>query len=378
VPNTLRKPIVFQFNWIHPNDYISNKYKSKGGETAFEEFILENNFGMTKIFTDELIKHDFQVFNYFFSDIAYLTDYSNKFRLKLNKNSIKYILNFSFKELYTFIRMKSKRVYFLAYFRLINEIIYFEPEFILIREPSGIDHSYLKKIRSVVDIKVISIIGCELKYIKNLLFNNYDMIFTLSDNYKQIFQTLSIPVNIFNYGTFDFNDIAEKQFQVVFVGDLYSEVQSSKAILCEHISKKINFKWWGPKNVNKEKYPNLFENYIGITAGEDMLKIYSSAKIIINDLPNNLKEGQNINFRTWESISSKSFSLNRYNKALDAIIQNANLQTYVDEDDCISKIEYYLTNNDEREMIADKVHDYCTKNYSFSNNFAELIKTIYK
>ena len=363
-----KSKLIFQLNWIHPLSYISTEYKKSNTSLAYEDWLLENDFGMTKIFSESFISAGFQVNNYYFSDPMFITNYTSKFKIKLNKHLFNFIIQFTIKQLYDLLRLKSKRTEFISYIKLYQDVLELKPLMLVLREPSGIDHDILNKINKVFSIKAVGIIGCELKYIKNLNFNNYKLIYTISETYLDVLKTLNANSFFFNYGVFNFDSNFTKIYDLVFVGDLKSRVQFRKAELFEFISQTKNFKWWGPVNIDFSTYPNLFKNYQGAIAGLKMLEVYSKSKIILNELPQNLESGNNINFRIWEAISSKSFLLTRYNSSLDDIIANAGLITFETHEDCKNKIEYYLTNNEERENIARCVNNYCIENYAFQKS----------
>lgn len=71
--------------------------------------------------------------------------------------------------------------------------------------------------------------------------------------------------------------------------------------------------------------------------------------------------------------------LERYNSSFfDFVEQNPYIEKmfYLDENDLSKKIDYYLNNDDEREEIAKKAHDYIIKNHTFESRVKLILENI--
>ncbi|PCJ20649.1 MAG: hypothetical protein COB02_03750 [Candidatus Cloacimonadota bacterium] len=160
---------------------------------------------------------------------------------------------------------------------------------------------------------------------------------------------------------------------IVFIGSV-AKVHSNRWDILEAISKKyknLSIYGYGIDNV-PDKYA-FKKNYKGSIWGDDYGKVISNSKIVLNLFLNNYsKMASGMNTRAFEIPGCGSFELSQYVPNLEEFFTiGEDIEAFKDVNDLLNKIDYYLKNKEEREIIANcgfqKVQQ-----YTFSN----LIKKI--
>lgn len=124
----------------------------------------------------------------------------------------------------------------------------------------------------------------------------------------------------------------------------------------------------------KHKYPHLAKFVDNrIFAPEEVAELYRRSKICLNI---NTVKHRSLSPRTFEICATKSFQLMNAGQESHGLMNlDTDLVTYNDIDDLLSKIEYYLDNENLREQIAqagyNSVMKNCTLKKSVERLFAE-------
>lgn len=260
--------------------------------------------------------------------------------------------------------------------RLIEKIIKIEkPDVIFIREQSGINSLFWDKFRD--KMLVVSRMECGVpKYWSPACF---DVVYTNIKTYKDFFESNRI-ITKNNFSGFDRRILDEinsknKIYEVVFIGGLGSPTFTEKTDFFESLlvvsNCNFDFKWWGYKEGSNfdNLYPELSKRYMGFIGGLEMFEIYAQSKIVINDY-GVAAGGQGMNQRIYEVLGVGTFLLTRaslmFNEWKDSIC------TFSDVDDCTSKIQYYLTHEEEREKIAKAGQAFVLENFSYFKLIGKL------
>lgn len=96
--------------------------------------------------------------------------------------------------------------------------------------------------------------------------------------------------------------------------------------------------------------------------GDDLLKVFRSSKIVLNFIRKQNMTSHNM--RTIEVPASKSFLLTERTKEQEEVLfkEGTSIECFADIDELIKKINFYLTNDDQRNKIIDasfeKVKEY--------------------
>lgn len=108
--------------------------------------------------------------------------------------------------------------------------------------------------------------------------------------------------------------------------------------------------------------------------GEDYIREMQSSKICFNQ-----SISYDINAKYFEILGSGAFMLTNYNKNFHEFLgydENVEKMFYYSEDDLGEKINYYLNNNEERELIAKKVHELVLNHHTFENRAQTIINFV--
>jgi spore maturation protein CgeB len=100
-----------------------------------------------------------------------------------------------------------------------------------------------------------------------------------------------------------------------------------------------------------------------------MFEIYKTARIVLNDY-GLLAGGQGMNQRIYEVLGIGGFLLTR-NSAMFTNWEGS-VATYENADDCIQKIDYYLSNKEERNRMAKKGQDFVLAHFNYKHIMEKL------
>lgn len=122
-----------------------------------------------------------------------------------------------------------------------------------------------------------------------------------------------------------------KIYDVVFIGNMNSQVYPDRVQLLNELSKKFRVK--------------VFSGFYG----EEVAKVYSQSKIIFNK-----SHSDEVNMRVFDVLSCGSLLLtDRIENGLPDIFEDRkHLVMYDGLEDLKEKVDYYLSHDDEREKIA--------------------------
>ncbi len=116
---------------------------------------------------------------------------------------------------------------------------------------------------------------------------------------------------------------------------------------------------------------------------EDIVKIFSAAKININLHSSTYHEGVNpygdfVNPRTFEIAACEGFQLVDYRSEMPEVFRvGEEIVCFEDLSDLRYKIRYYLNNPDERKAIAGKAMERVRKDHTYELRMEEMLDTIF-
>lgn len=260
---------------------------------------------------------------------------------------------------------------------LIDRIIKTEkPDVLFIREQSHINSLFWDKYRDRA--LVVSRMECGVpKYWSPACF---DVIYTNINTYRDFFRSNKF-VSYSNYSGFDervaseVGGIAGFTYDVIFVGGLGTDTFLEKTAFFEELLLKskgrFNFAWWGYQTGPdfNSSFPLLAKSHQGLSGGLDMFTLYKNAKIVLNDY-GIAAGGQGMNQRIYEVLGIGGFLLTRNSSMFDD--WEGAIATYEDMDDCIQKIGFYLSDEDERKLVAHRGHDYVLRHFNYKDIMKKL------
>ncbi|OGR78441.1 MAG: hypothetical protein A3I11_02250 [Elusimicrobia bacterium RIFCSPLOWO2_02_FULL_39_32] len=239
----------------------------------------------------------------------------------------------------------------------------FSNQFNFIIELDGVGQHHLSGMRSSMAVKALwscDIFRKDKKKFHKWIEKDFDIIFVAHKNYLNFFEpkkTEWLPYAC-NTSTFKKLDLP-KIYDVAYIGNLNKDLYSGRIKILNEISKK--FKVYISDNVY----------------GEEISKIYSQSKIIFN-----YSQFSEINMRIFEALSCGSLLVtNRLGKetGLEDLFQDqTHLIFYDDINDLKEKLDYYLSNESERESIALGGYKEALSKHTFQDRFIQILNYIKK
>ena len=253
----------------------------------------------------------------------------------------------------------------------------FRPDVIFIREPSHLDGRFFGQFKQ--RCVIASFIGCNTSHPINWDPFRSDVIFALTDEYYDFFRVQGIAVERFFYGV-DKRITREvgglpKVHDCTFVGYLGQRHQRAKTELLESVARAFDFKWWGVRGEEIASFPALQRAWQGEVAGIDMYRIYRQSKIALNDYVE-MNAGKNVNMRSKEIMNVGSMLLTRRAPNIEELEREGALATFGDAEECLAKIQHYLTHDDEREAIAAKGLQVALRDFNYRDVSGNLMRVL--
>lgn len=371
--------ILYPFNYLEAKQLESKQQIASMHLDQYMTWLHSLRMGFYNLFSRELSSIGDIVFELFYQD-----------NIQFNKIVKAYNLKFAFFTLFTpkgfkwwrditIAALKSAILNNGSRFELVKRIqlrIFidkFSPDIIFLREPCQIDNNFWQPYKG--NIKIITMIGCNILHPINWRLHNSDLLFTITREFNQFFKLNGVNSHLIEYG-FDPKlcnelEMGVKKYDVTFVGLLGTTDQLKKTQFLESISCQCDFKWWGPKGDLINEFSGLLRAWQGIVAGKEMYQVYAHSKIVLNDYVHS--NGDNaVNLRFKEVMGSGSFLLTRH--ALNLFeLENLNIfKTFSGIEDCIHKIRHYLANDVEREVCALNGQKYVFENHNYSHIIQEI------
>lgn len=237
--------------------------------------------------------------------------------------------------------------------RLDRYIRAYQPDVLFVREPSHINGRFWERFRD--RCLIVGFMGCTTADPWNWKANRFDVLFTLTEEYRNYFNVEGIESHLFSYGVderlaTEVGD-APKKYDCTFVGYLGIFDQRVKTKLMEFIAQRVDFKWWGIRGPEIDENSALYRTYQGPVAGIDMFRIYKQSRIVVNEYPE-MAVSKNVNMRTMEVLNVGSFLLTRAASNIEWLEKSGALVMFNSPEDCLKKIKHYLVDDAAREKIA--------------------------
>jgi spore maturation protein CgeB len=253
------------------------------------------------------------------------------------------------------------------------QISAFNPDIILNQSLVEVPADLLRKIKNR-NSQLIGQIASPLP--EDNVLKCYDLLISSLPNQVEKFYSLGIPAAYIKLG-FDerlLTTVSEvpRDLGTVFVGSI-TNAHQNRVKLLEYLCEKINIKIWGTIHGLPKSSP-IYKCYQGEAWGIDMYKIFRRAKIVLNNHID-LSEDYANNMRLFEVTGSGAMLLTDQKINLNEIYEiNSEAVTYSSFDECHSKIEYYLTNEDARIEIALAGQKRTLKDHLYSVRVQEMVR----
>jgi len=208
---------------------------------------------------------------------------------------------------------------------------------------------------------------------QRLIFSNFfDYLFIAQKDYVEIFKKYRNLNNKTNNKKNNGNNIKwlplacdpnvhfkknlKRKIDVSFIGQINKLTSKDRY---EVINKVLT-------NFKTNNYKKFYEN-------DEMGKVYSSSKIIFNKSVNN-----DLNMRFFEGICSGGLLVTDKikNGVNDLFLNKFHYISYNSAKDAIDKISYYLKNNKNRKLIAERGQKLVMKSHTYKHRLATILKLV--
>lgn len=106
----------------------------------------------------------------------------------------------------------------------------------------------------------------------------------------------------------------------------------------------------------------------------DLANIYGNSKIVFNQSANTIKS---INMRLFEGMGCGALVISDYVPGMEKLfIENTHYVSFKDEDELIEKMDYYLNNTEEAQVIATAAYEHLLNNHTYEHRAKEIIELI--
>jgi spore maturation protein CgeB len=136
-----------------------------------------------------------------------------------------------------------------------------------------------------------------------------------------------------------------------------------------------NIKLWGnkaPHWANVSKINSFIKNEF--VANIEKSKAFRAAKIVINNLRISEVEGTNV--RTFEIAACGGFQITTFRQGIYELYNEDELITYKSFNELIEKIDYYLSNPNEREIISKKAFIRTQSEHTYNKRLEQMFEKI--
>ncbi len=289
--------------------------------------------------------------------------------------------------------------------KIINDLNSFKPDICIVINGQHINDELLSVLKAnKVNTVLFMLDSIQTKffkiYLKNLSF--YDKIFSYEPLDRRFLASkvkgaeylfVGYDENIFS----PMNNNEKKEFDICFVGGLYKGSEN-RLLLLERVAKyawendkkmvvytnqmySSKYIWQKLKNSRRRNkfnstYPYLIKFLIDKPIYyEELAYVYKKSKICINiHSINELHTG--VNPRTFEILGCKSFQLIDENHLNEVELESGkHLVEFKEQDDLCEKIDYYLKNEKERELIANFGYEMAKDKYTMRESMKIILSS---
>jgi hypothetical protein len=211
---------------------------------------------------------------------------------------------------------------------------------------------------------------------ENYPFNSYDLIITstkfLVKYFKGCGHNTEYLQQAFDERISDKINTDGLREGIVFAGSIIPDVHRTRMVLLEYLSRNIDFDFYGAGVDYLPESSPLRKKFRGEAFGLDMYRIYSRYKIAIHshaEITGNFVGAK----RLFEITGAGAMLLTDVKEDLDNFFEiGSEAVTYTDPCDCLSKLRYYLTHEDERAKIAKAGQRRTLRDHAFVPRMKEL------
>lgn len=168
---------------------------------------------------------------------------------------------------------------------------------------------------------------------------------------------------------------AERIHDVVFIGGLGRHWQRGQEMLNAVAEAIPTFKWWGYGADLLPSNSALRQKYQGEAWGLDMYRILLQSKIVVNR-HGEVAEGFTNNMRCFEVTGCGAVLMTEDSSNLRNFFKDDEVVGYGSANDLISRIQYFLNHDRERQEYADRAQVRCLNEHTYDIRMKTISDTL--
>jgi len=270
---------------------------------------------------------------------------------------------------------------------LAKQIAYYKPDVVLVLSFEIVNHYFFSKLKKIFSFKLVGYSNATSFHFDQQILS-YDFVF--SPFAPHVFKLRYFGVKAeyiplaFEPRILDklreeksyFGEQRDKIYDIVFAGSFH-QVHRSRITFLKKIAYAFgdSFHIWSQSHSSLPS--DLRRNFRGSAFNIDYYYIISRSKIVLNHHGSILPWAHNM--RLFETTGLGSFLLTDNLPGIDELFEvGKEVETYNNADDCIDKIKYYLSNEDEREKIAKAGHKRALNEHTYEKRIEKLFDLFLK
>jgi spore maturation protein CgeB len=170
-------------------------------------------------------------------------------------------------------------------------------------------------------------------------------------------------------------DVAERPFDITFIGNFYS-IHSGRVALLEALCSRFpQVKVWAPDVDHLAPGSSIRNCYQGQAWGREMYKIFSRSKITLNNHGDFAPYANNA--RLYEATGMGALLMTDWKANLHEMFEpGTEVVAYRSADECMELIQYYLDHQNEREAIARAGQERTMREHTYYQRVKELVDIV--
>ena len=257
-----------------------------------------------------------------------------------------------------------------------SQIKAFKPDIIYSMAIETIDSSFLESVKGSYRIAI----GQHAASLNHNDISRYDLILSSLPNQIEYFKGLGLNSKYLKLGfeprILDLIKKDKKKYDLTFIGGFGKHFIKSNALI-EKLLRKFDFNIWGySEESNTSAVIN--ENLNGVLYGKEMYQVLAQSKIIFNRHADFAENYAN-NMRLYQGTGIGSLLITDSKENLSDVFKiDKEVVDYSSINECVEKIDYYLSHEKERELIAKNGQKRCVEEHSWHNRMEELNQIVKK
>lgn len=258
---------------------------------------------------------------------------------------------------------------------LLAQVKSYRPDVIHFQDPAGTNPVFLRQIRPYVKLITAQIAS---PYPQQADFSNYDLMLSSFPHFVKQFKAQGLNSYYFNLG-FEPKILPrlkpQKIYDTVFVGGLSRE-HKNRIQFFEQLAEKTALAWWGYGVENLADNSPLKKAYQGPAWALTMYENLFNARISLNQHIDVARNYAN-NMRLYESTGVGTMLLTDYKDNLHTLFGvDTEVAVYHNAQDCLGKIDYYLTHEKERQQLAEAGQHRTLNEHTYHHRMQEFVEII--